>query len=326
MLSINDLVDIGDFRIVRLLGEFGNMCVAMFAVSSGYVAWKLQHKYNTYRKVFPRFVKFLLSFWVILGVYIIYGLLFDEPMPVGIQILRSLVGESTGADYVYVRFSWYVTYYLFWLVIAPLVILMFNKTGKRPLSDFLIISGVCVLINVVRMSGINEIGFLRAICSGLIGVWIAKYDLFNKADKKYSVNYVLGTFLLIALVLGRYALKKVYYYDMEVIDPLMASIVIFAVISMYHRYNLKPLSKIIAFLGVYSMNIWFLHGLFFTCHYKIQPILYYPQYWILILMWGLILVTPLAVLCSKIQKPVSALVDKWFDKSKSIIKLDRNVS
>ena len=35
VLSINDIDSVGNFRIVRLLEEFGNMCVAMFAVSSG---------------------------------------------------------------------------------------------------------------------------------------------------------------------------------------------------------------------------------------------------------------------------------------------------
>lgn len=62
--------------------------------------------------------------------------------------------------------------------------------------------------------------------------------------------------------------------------------------------------KILIFIGSVSMNIWFLHGLFFTGFRDLQPLLYYPRYSVLVFLWGLFLLIPSAWVISQIYKAI----------------------
>ena len=54
--------------------------------------------------------------------------------------------------------------------------------------------------------------------------------------------------------------------------------------------------------GANSMNIWFLHGLFFTASRPLQPLLYLPRVPLLIVAWGLLVLLPLSMACGVVQR------------------------
>lgn len=63
-------------------------------------------------------------------------------------------------------------------------------------------------------------------------------------------------------------------------------------------------------VGSLSMNIWFLHGIFFSGHCVLQPLLYLPKYSILVVVWGLTLLLPAAWLISRLQKALLHMLFK----------------
>ena len=50
------------------------------------------------------------------------------------------------------------------------------------------------------------------------------------------------------------------------------------------------------------MNIWYLHGIFFTVSRPLEPLLYAPYYMILIVVWGIVLCLPVSWLLSRVQR------------------------
>lgn len=53
-------------------------------------------------------------------------------------------------------------------------------------------------------------------------------------------------------------------------------------------------------LGALSMPLWFLHGLFFT-QLPLQWLLYLPHLSVLVLLWGLVLLIPVAMVVKWLQ-------------------------
>ena len=64
------------------------------------------------------------------------------------------------------------------------------------------------------------------------------------------------------------------------------------------------------------MNLWFLHGIFFTGSRPLQIWLYYPEYPFLIFILGIILLLPLAIGCDYIQKTLYRFIGDGIEKSK----------
>lgn len=60
------------------------------------------------------------------------------------------------------------------------------------------------------------------------------------------------------------------------------------------------------------MNLWFLHGIFFMTAMdgRIQHFLYWPRYLILVLLWGLVLLLPIAMGVTVIQNQTWRVTSK----------------
>lgn len=72
------------------------------------------------------------------------------------------------------------------------------------------------------------------------------------------------------------------------------------------------LRSVFMLLGRYSMNLWFLHGVFFMTAVggNIQHFLYWPRYSIFILLWGLVLLLPIAKGVTVIQNRAWSITSK----------------
>lgn len=71
------------------------------------------------------------------------------------------------------------------------------------------------------------------------------------------------------------------------------------------------LNRWLSILGKYSMNIWFLHGIFFvqTCYF--QKYAFLPKFSIFVLLWVILLMLPLSMAIAYIQKLVLSPIAKW---------------
>lgn len=84
-------------------------------------------------------------------------------------------------------------------------------------------------------------------------------------------------------------------------DAVFALLTILLLAGLTSRQKVSWIKKFLVFLGSYSMNLWFLHSIFFTGSRPLQSILYWPQLSVAILAWGLMFLLPAAILCSNVQ-------------------------
>jgi peptidoglycan/LPS O-acetylase OafA/YrhL len=141
------------------------------------------------------------------------------------------------------------------------------------------------------------------------GYYIAENSLFeNGANKIESFNelkicYILASvFIIVCCFLGRGLIKEILCFNM---DFFYAPIVIFVIWQLVSIISNQWISNGLVFLGRYSLEIWFLHAIFFIGNPIVQKIGYWPKVSILILIYVFILLIPFAMI---IQKTVVTLL------------------
>lgn len=197
-VSWHPLAKVGGIEIERIVAAFGKICVSLFAFNSGYVAWKFRHSYSSPKPLFKRWATFLLSYWMVMAVFVLYALIIDDPIPSDKDLFMNLIGLHTGPyeSYVNVAFAWYVAYYLTFLLLTPLLLRVFSG---HPLTDML----VFVLIALV-LRFCCKVDFLSPLMIGIEGMIAAKYNLFNKINHRLSqIPIKVLIFLEVALIITR---------------------------------------------------------------------------------------------------------------------------
>lgn len=300
-----------DISIPRLLAAFGKIYVGLFAFNSGYVLWKKSSEYNDYKRIMIRGGQFLSSYWIICILFICYAIIANEKAPNFHDLLLNLFGINTdpSAPYVNVAFAWYVSFYLFWLVISPVLLYIFKRT-KHTLSDILLLFVFCLAIKLL-IKHVPLCYFIYPLGISVSGLLCAKYILFERLSQQIKLNWWSALTIVIVIIFVRQGLLLINLYHIGFEDGLFSFIFIFTLISVFHRYKLSKIKTFMLLLGSYSMNIWYLHGIFFTGDRPLQWILYYPHYWILIILWGIILLLPVAMICKYLQQPLTQMISKF---------------
>lgn len=89
------------------------------------------------------------------------------------------------------------------------------------------------------------------------------------------------------------------------LDYIYVTFFIFAIILLYKeccKYKaFNYIEKIILLISTESLNIWFIHSIFFTPQRKLQFIAYWPGNSILIIIWTLLLILPICKVITKLQ-------------------------
>ena len=96
---------------------------------------------------------------------------------------------------------------------------------------------------------------------------------------------------------------------MDLGDGVFAFLFIYSAVVVIKKARSEIFNRLFIFLGAHSMNLWFLHGIFFTGGgARLQAVLYFPQYAIPILIWGVIILLPVSYVCSLAQTKLSRLL------------------
>ena len=120
-----------------------------------------------------------------------------------------------------------------------------------------------------------------------------KLETSLSAYNKYIINFIVALVLvLIIIIRSKYGWYRGYF-----LETLMISVFIFSLIYITRKVNKK--AKTISILSKHSMNIWFLHSMFFTGECRLQWIACLPKNALLIVIWTLCLCTILSVLFEK---------------------------
>ena len=316
---------IGSKTLAAYIGGFGKICVAIYTILTGI---GLYHTYSNKEKAYEhtlrKLISFYLVYWVILiGVYIpvmqIAGV-WDGNL---IVLIKNMIGYKT----TYCKVAWYVFFYMELIITFPIYVKIFKKmqivSGSRSNKSHVLF--ICELVCLVatralisKIGGNTWIGnivgqYLNYIPFALLGYYCAKYSIFEKVIaqmnrtfiKKWQ-KYVITVVGIGLVVLLRGGVKELYYFNM---DLIYASIVIMFLFFI-KKQVCGVLNKIISVLGKYSTELWFLHAIFFIGSATVQKIAYWPRIDILILVWTIILLLPMAYLIRIISDNILKLFIK----------------
>lgn len=288
-----------------IMGRFGHICVALFAFLTGYGMFFSYKSGNIIKKSFKKGVSFLVCYWLILfGVAIPVNLALGKTDITPLLILKNMFAY----DATLVSFAWYVRFYLALLVTLPFFYRLMTPRAAVTLPLFLICPAVITYylgtvswanFYVGKLVYFSMEYFLWVTCA-LSGLCFAKYDLFGKIGKifarfKGGEIFVCAALVLVLMYLRAYKRDTLAteYYSYFSWDSIYAPVFVFLVcrvVSVFPEF----VRSFLRLMGKHSMNIWFLHSLFFFRTAELMKYAYAPRVSILIIAWVIILCLPVS--------------------------------
>lgn len=316
---------IGDKTLAEYFGGFSKVCVAIFALLTGIAMFYTYSKgslFCAYRHTLKKLPRFFLTYWLILfTIYIPVIGIFGGDTSITIKdILWNLSGYET----TYCKIAWYVRFYFELIISFPAIVYAYINIKRIFRFDK---TGICVLLGIMLLDFLaNNIShlmpttltyfvdeYLFYLQVVIVGFYIAEKNLFYHAAvhmNNYSQTFqnFLSITLFVLCFLSRGLLKQIGYLNL---DCIYAPAVVFLAWNFLRRYSLSNFKQILTFLGRYSLEIWFLHAIFFIGNAAVQHFAYWPKISVLILVWVLLILSPVAALEQKI-------VNKAFEIGKTI--------
>lgn len=325
---------IGGYSLEGALASFSKICVGLYAFISGYVLFYQFDIYSDIKLIFLRALRFLFNYWFVFSIFIIFGIIFNEPLPSFTRFLQQCFGISTATgfnweffDAIHPVFAWYVSFYLMFLFISPLLakLCRFNfATNVLLMSSILFLCSylINILLPVVGYHPIRNLitSFATWGHIGMLGFLFAKHDIFNiihtmlsKKVNKVSLFILMILLLSVIFFLWTFVdLKNIYISDYINVSflSIYTPIFIYALCNILNIISSRVINSILIKLSKESTNMWFLHGLFFTPNKTIQWIAYLPQNPVLILIWTLLLM----YYCSVVLNTVTTYVGSFMKR------------
>lgn len=278
--------------LYKAIGAFCSMCTSVFAFLTGYTFWVAKEKWD---KSFYRVKKIgstLLEYWMYLALFLLIGGIAKEPLPDIKNVILSVLALNTtvGAPYVNVVFGWYISFYIFLIIIYPLI----NKINHWRLWKMIIgYAGILFLCKFLKTNVTQEWMWTsfwdRACLIVAVGVGgiCAKYEVFEKIYEKLKKN-CLQTIFSGGVITGVLLLLRVFtgVYLKDIWGTVYTVYIILAYFLIAEK--MKPISRVLNEIGTYSMGMWLISGIFFLPSGEFLKFAYFPRYLILVLIWVLL--------------------------------------
>ena len=260
-----------------------------------------------YRLMPIRILQFLIKYWIVYILFLIYALCIGDQLPNWHGFLWNLFGLKTGPHvaWVNVPFAWYVAYYVSFLFLRKWIVAFFSS--RKVIKDIARLLGVFVILQIVCKFG--YVDFLSPLFVSIVGNLSAKWKIFEQLDT-YFGKFPL--FLYGLMILGVVICRQgciLLCKEISWMSICSLGEIIWVVVFIYSILSLLSISSpfgrwilfMLKYLGKYSMNMWFIHGIFFTGCCYLQPYIYDFHYSPLIFSIGVILSLILAIIVSRIQ-------------------------
>lgn len=293
------------------IGTFGKMCVTIFLFLTGYGLFYSYQKKNAYPYSLKKLGVFLINYWLILCLIFIPLQLLNSSFEFS---LKSFILNLVGLRSDYIMFAWYVRLQIAIVIVFPLL----KRLIKTNLIQSLVY-GICipVMLRIVVTTLMNRVSilsdntflvlfneFLVYLPFLLSGYIFAKFKLYSKM-KHYLPIFLDKWYVYVILIIGTMIGRNLLPMLLELI---YIPTFIFSIISLIRMINHQWLTNGLGFLGEHSLNLWFLHAMFFGKTAYLQRIAYYPKISVLIILWVLILLIPVSILINKMMEKIKLII------------------
>lgn len=269
------------------------------------------HKDKSYKYSLKKIIIFLMNYWIIYSLFLIIAIFIcDYKVNIFISFL-----ELIGIKREIMTFNWYVCFYIFIMLFLPMYVKYFPK--KSFIIDILVIIFIEILIKkylyafTPLLSGIIANNLLSAIAGYLCAKYAIMENFYNTIAIIHNpvIRKVLA-YLTIFLLLIIYTNQPDIFINLNIIYTIVFIMAVFCT----KIYKSTILDKIFKFLSVHSMNIWFLHCIFFSENTRLifQPIAYFLHIPILVIFWILFICLILSLILNRIQFIIVNKVNKLF--------------
>jgi len=302
-----------------VVSKFGHICVALFAFTTGYALYTQRNRYGQLKYRIKKCLQFFLQYWLVVLMFILYGLFAREPMPTIGTFLLQCLGIETGIQLkgINVCTAWYVLFYVVFLLVYPLL----AKLSKRSFWSDSLLYFICLYIVSIVISKQSIIIFSQAITRfierfglwgtiGMIGHLFAKYEMFEKADTLLKRQNKLGwnkiKILMLMLLIGMMVVRFMMG-NIAITDMIYAPVYIYTITTLCNNIKLKWIDGILFCFAKNSTYMWFVHSIFFTPNNTLQWLAYFPKHPLLILVWSL----SISLLCSIVLMWCYKIVERF---------------
>lgn len=295
--------------ILILFGESCKICVAIYAVLSGYGYFFAKEK--TIRYGVKKIWKLLQIYWLSLfTLFIPAALLGGWKMTIWNLIIQ-MFGLLPNLNW----FAWYVFFYAFCMLVMPLLC-HYKVFRFKPYTNLFIMIIVPyafeIILHLFPNYETNMIihdlfsCFLYFPCF-LIGYWMAENRIIEKVKQlkwlKHASVCMMG---IIIVFVARICVSSVAGF---LLDVIYVPVMICFIVNLLETSHYKQIAMVLSSLGKYSTGMWFFHAVFFStyvCEWFL-PILKLVSWIPLMFLWLVILSFAGAFMYQKILEKLWAV-------------------
>lgn len=291
-------------------GKFGNICVAMFMLITGYGSFFSFKKPGYIKAGLKKLLVFLAEFWIMLFTFFMpIEYFFGSPDFSAGKIIREMFGLSVSM----VSFAWYVRFYILAVLTLPLFKKILDKNVEGGLLLILLYYNICIALRLI--AGRIDFGmtytvseeYFRYMPIVFLGYMTARHNFFEHADRFLSriksANVPAAILMCAAVIILRVKFLKETYFYFPSTDIFLCPIFVYALIKIINAFKVKPILSFLSVIGANSMNLWFLQSVFYgNTAAKLQWIAYLPKISVISVFWSVLCLLPISIVYNCIFK------------------------
>lgn len=263
----NPLITIKGLPITYFLSFICDACVPIYCFCAGYAAYLL--KKESMHKRFKRVFNLLLTYWIILTLTCITGLILNNPnIPCS---FATFIGNALLYHISYVGAWWFMqTYILLCITSKYLIDLVDKDHNVIMLMLSLVIYIIAYYFRMIHPihTSVNAINYIinalvlygTSQFSYVVGLLFRKHFVMTKLKERLNNKQVVGIILMLLSVVLHIIVKSM------IVAPFTGLIFItgFLLIDI----KIPFLEEVLLFLGKHSTNVWLLHMQFYMIFFS----------------------------------------------------------
>lgn len=299
------------------IGQFGKICIAMFALLSGYGFYVTYQNNQDCTSIITKRVKNIYtSYWMVFVIAVPVSMILDEARAT--PFLEDLIYCFLGLRFTYCNEWWFILPIVLLTVTSPLLCQFVDHKNYQFHSCCLLVILTnafiyYILPNIMALSCLEEFAksvfwteiyttftLLPAYAMGII---LAKYDVFSIARSYFREKSKLFGFIAIIVLV---ALIYIHPFNWLAYDFINATVFILCILALLELKPIRTVAPIFERLGEISAYMWLTHTL--LCYHWCQKLVYAPKYAILIFLWLLLLTYVLSRVLLLMYKRLNSLI------------------